>query len=133
MAVLQYDPDLGMVFGYVQQFRSPELPEEVVKRIHCPPDPMPGYFKSAMLVCRETLETVGPFRHFRAGDFVDWYARAEDKGVRSALIPQIVAKRRLHTANTEARDPGARGDFARVLKTILDRRRNIVQGDQDAN
>jgi glycosyltransferase involved in cell wall biosynthesis len=133
IAVLQVDPGLGVVFGYAQQFLSPELPEEVKKRMHCPPEPMPGYFKSAMLARKKTLEVVGPFRHFRAGDFVDWYARAEDKGVRSTIIPQVITRRRLHTANTEARDPGSRGDFARVLKDILDRRRNAIQGDQDAN
>jgi glycosyltransferase involved in cell wall biosynthesis len=132
MAVLQDDPGLGMVFGYIQQFISPELPEEVKKCIHCPPEPMPGYCRSTMLARKKAIDVVGPFLHFRAGEFLDWYARAKDKGVRRTLIPQVVARRRLHTANTEARDPGSRGDFARVLKAVLDRRRSVSRGNQHA-
>src|SRR5437763_1684360 len=42
MAAFDADDSLDIVFGHVQQFISPELPNDAKRRIKCPPDPMPG-------------------------------------------------------------------------------------------
>jgi glycosyltransferase involved in cell wall biosynthesis len=117
-------PDL--VFGYVRQFVSPELPPAAKERISCPPDPQPGYLVSAMLASRETFERVGRFDtdlQFGFGDFIDWMARARDLGLRELMLDATVLWRRLHDTNHGQRHRDRRGEYAYALKASLDRRR----------
>jgi glycosyltransferase involved in cell wall biosynthesis len=113
-----------MVFGMAQQFISPELtPDEQALR-HCPPHPQPGYVPGAMLVRRPAFERVGWFDpRWRVGEFVDWYCRAQELGLSSSLLPDIVLRRRIHKANltTTAR---AGTDYAHILRLSLKRRRS---------
>ena len=57
------------------------------------------------------------------GEFVDWYARAVDAGLRSTVLPEAVVSRRLHGDNMGTRERAFRTDYVRALKTVLDRRR----------
>jgi glycosyltransferase involved in cell wall biosynthesis len=118
----QPPPDL--VFGHVLQFHSPELPAALKARIHCPPEPQPGRSALCLLARRDTCLRVGPYATgFRTGWFIDWYMRAMDLGLRSVMLPDVVARRRLHGANLGLRDRDGRMDYTRVLKAGLDRRR----------
>jgi hypothetical protein len=56
------------------------------------------------------------------GDFVDWYARAQDAGLRGHVVDAVVLHRRIHAANTGIRDRADRSEYVRVLKDVLDRR-----------
>ena len=126
LPVLQKNRDIGMVFGYIENFHSPELKESTKKRIYCPPDPMPGYAKSAMLAKRNVFEEVGGFdASLRTGDFIDWFAKAQLIGIQSVLLPQTVARRRLHENNTKARDPGSQLDYARIMRAKIERERSL--------
>lgn len=127
MAAFSREPDLDAVFGYVQQFHSPELPEADKARIYCPPQPMAGYSPSAMLLKRKTFFRVGLFEtHLQIGEFVSWYARAIEMKIRTALLPDLVAWRRLHQSNTSLRRSQSKPDFARLLKASIDRRRALA-------
>jgi hypothetical protein len=53
-------------------------------------------------------------------------ARARDLGLREALLPEHVLWRRIHGANHGLQRADARGDYARVLKSALDRRREAA-------
>jgi glycosyltransferase involved in cell wall biosynthesis len=120
---LSADDDLDFVFGHVRQFRSPDLTREEAARIAVRPGVSPGLAKGTMLVRRTALVRAGRFAtQWTAGDFVDWYARAIDAGLRGAMLPDVVLERRLHRANNGVRDPHARQDYARVLRTVLERR-----------
>lgn len=110
-------PDL--VFGMMQQFRGgpgePRRPEG---------EAVPGYFAGAMLTRLETFRRVGPFTNeWRVGEFVDWYARAQDLGLRSAMLEQVVLWRRLHDSNTARMSAGGQQDFVGVVRAALQRRR----------
>jgi glycosyltransferase involved in cell wall biosynthesis len=118
------DPDLDMVFGYVEQFFSPELEESLQDRINISNARMPGYLPGAMLVKRSAFLQVGFFDEgLRLGEFVDWYVRAVDSGLKSFLSGDVVLKRRIHDANSGIREREHRKDYLRVLKASLDRRR----------
>lgn len=123
-AAFAAEPAPDLVFGHVQNFFSPELDEQITGRYYCPPDPLPGFSLAAMLVRRSTFESVGVFNPaFRIGEFLDWYARAKEQRLVSFLLPEIVLWRRLHGDNLSIRSANARGDFARILKASMDRRR----------
>lgn len=113
-----------LVFGHMQNFISPDLDAAVAANLYCPPEPMPGHNASALLTRVDTFRTVGPLNErFRIGEFIDWYGRAIDLGLKSTMLPQVVTKRRLHGGNhslTRKTDPQG---YAHVLKAMLDRRR----------
>ncbi len=123
-AAFSETPAPDLVFGHVQNFFSPELAPEITARYYCPPEPLPGYSLAAMLLRRATFERVGQFNPaYQIGEFVDWYARAQELGLRSKLLPDIVLWRRLHGNNLSIRATNERGNFARILKAALDRRK----------
>ena len=127
-AAFSETPPPDLVFGHVQNFFSPELASEITARYFCPPDPLPGYSLAAMLLRRATFERVGRFNpEYKLGEFVDWYARAQELGLRSKLLPDIVLWRRLHGENLSIRSANQRGDFARILKAAIERRRHHSQ------
>ena len=118
------DPTLDVVFGHIQQFYSPELGEEITRQIKIPVETMRGIHPGAMLIKREAFLRVGFFKtDLQLAEFVDWYARATELGLRSFMLPEVVMKRRIHQTNQGTRYREARGDYLRVLKASLDRRR----------
>lgn len=80
-----------------------------------------------MLVRREAFERVGPFDpRWMIGEFLDWWARALDVGLRSLMIPGVVMLRRLHEGNDSLAHRDDRQEFARVLAASLARRRGAA-------
>ena len=118
------DPTLDIVFGHIQQFYSPELGEEIKQRLKIPVEVIRGLHAGAMLIKREAFLRVGFFKtDLQLAEFVDWYARATELGLKSFMLPEVVMKRRIHQTNQGTRYRESRGDYLRVLKASLDRRR----------
>lgn len=121
------EPDLDIVFGYIEQFVSPELDEATKATLAVTNQPLPGRHKCAMVIRRESFRRVGPFEPtVDMGDFLDWYMRARDLGLREIVLPEIVARRRIHTTNMGHTDRAKRVEYVRVLKRNLDRRRGLA-------
>ncbi len=120
MAALAEQPALDGVFGMVRQFRGPRPAVQP----GCPaPGDMPGFLPSALLIRRDAFARAGPFgTGWALGEWADWYARAVDAGLRMEVIDRLVALRRLHAANKGTRRE-RRGEYVRLLKASLDRRR----------
>jgi glycosyltransferase involved in cell wall biosynthesis len=119
------DMPCDMVFGFVQQFISPDLDESVKRRIVCPPEPMRGYVCGTMLIRRELFHKVGAFSEtLRVGEFVDWYARAKTLGLGEVMLPNVLLHRRLHSGSQSYIYRANQQDFAVLLKAKLDRERD---------
>jgi glycosyltransferase involved in cell wall biosynthesis len=118
------DAALDIAFGHVKQGYASDLvaaPDQIDRSAQ---QVLPGYLPSAMMVKRQSFFRVGPFdSRWRVGEFADWYLRARDLQLREAMLPQVVAWRRIHQTNNWMRQREARADYVRVLKTSLDRRR----------
>jgi glycosyltransferase involved in cell wall biosynthesis len=124
MAAFADNPEADMVFGYVEQFYSSELDENYKKSIRIPAKVMRGFFKGSMLIKRDSFFRVGKFdTRWRLGDFIDWYSRATEEGLKSVILDEVVLLRRIHANNTGFRKRSLRPEFARILKAALDRRR----------
>ena len=122
MEVLRNHPQVDCLFGHVAEFISPELDEETAGKLFCRP-PMPSMGLGA-LIKAEAFRRVGPFRsHGQVGEFIDWHLRANELGLTSMTLPQVVVRRRLHASNETREHQSSRGDYLRVLKASLDRRR----------
>lgn len=126
MAAFDNNPDADMVFGYVKQFYSSDLNEDQRKKIRISPTVMRGFFKGCMLIRRDSFFRVGMFdTRWKLGDFIDWYSRAMEKGLKSIMLDEILLLRRIHANNTGIRERNLRPEFAKILKASLDRRRKM--------
>jgi len=122
MAALDADDSLDIVFGHVRQFISPELPEDAMRRIKCPPDHMPGRLPGTMLVRSTSFFRVGYFAP-AIGEVLDWTLRAEELGLKHEMLSDVVLNRRLHSTNSVILHRNFRVEYVRYLKASLDRRR----------
>ena len=124
MAVLENNTEADMVFGQVEQFFSSELDEKRRGRVRIRARVMPGFFKGGMLIRRGSFFRVGKFDiRWKAGDFIDWYSRAMDEGLKSVVLNEVMLLRRIHADNTGLRKRSSHPEFVRILKSALDRRR----------
>jgi len=93
---------------------------------------MPWPTPNLMLVKHESFLRVGLFStDLKVGIGVDWYARANEAGLKSAVPPIVVLERRLHAGNNGIRQRDARPQYLHVLKAALDRRRVEASGLPD--
>lgn len=121
--MLLKNSDAALAFGWMQSFHSPELSQ--AKRRALPAGKvLPGYSSGALLMGRVGFLSIGGFdERLASGDFIDWYARAQEAGCRPAMLGEVVLRRRLHGKNLGLTHGGQGRDYARVLKSALDRRR----------
>jgi glycosyltransferase involved in cell wall biosynthesis len=120
------NPTIDMVFGHVEQFVSPELPDSTKAKLSIRDKHLPGRFKSALLIRRESFWKVGPFDETADfGDFIDWYMRAVEQQLRELMLPDVLTLRRIHGANFGYTDRDKRIEYVRVIKRGLDRRRRL--------
>jgi glycosyltransferase involved in cell wall biosynthesis len=118
------DPDCQMVFGHYHQFFSPDIPEELKNRLFCPEGSRPGILPGAMMCRRSLYLEMGGFPAGReTGDFVGWYLKTRERGVREVLVEGNVLRRRLHAGNKGVKSLGNYKPHLRMLKEYLERRR----------
>jgi glycosyltransferase involved in cell wall biosynthesis len=121
---LAADPGLDLVFGHAQEFISPDLSESQRARLRVTPDPQPAKLKGTMLIRRAALDRAGRFpTEWKVVDFIDWYARAQDQGLRELMLDQVVLRRRLHRSNWGRNRSEARTEYAAAMGAMLRRRR----------
>ena len=125
------DASLEISFGHVRQFHSPELDEATRQRIILLDAPLVGCHPGTMLLRRTTFQRIGRFRDARqVGQFIDWYARAQEQKVKMQVLPDVLMQRRLHGANMGIEKRAARSDYARILGDVLRRRRQLKMSDE---
>ena len=124
LAVFEGQPELDVVYGHVTEFLSPDLDEAARALLRAPEHDVPWPTPNLMLVRRESFLRVGLFStELKVGIGVDWHARANELGLRSAVPPIVVLERRLHAENNGIRQRESKPQYLHVLKAALDRRR----------
>ena len=124
MGLFSDHPDLDMVFGYVKQFHSPELAAELKNKTTFASEIMKGFLVGTLLINRKSFFRTGLFEtNWKVGEFIDWYLKAMERGLKSHMLPEIVMKRRIHADNMGIRERKHQTDYIRILKASLDRHR----------
>lgn len=104
--------DADMIFGRVEVFRDTGTVLEIYD----------GVIAGTMIVTRRAFDRVGEFSEkMRVGEFIDWYARAQEAGLKSLSLPDIVMRRRLHGHNL-TRTPDVRMAYFDALRAAIRRR-----------
>jgi len=93
-------PDVGYVIARMQNFleQGAQLPPRITKDLS-----LTDYAALCVgnLVARKTVfEQIGDFdTTYRYAKDVDWFVRAQEAGIRMAILPEILLYRRLHESN----------------------------------
>ncbi|MFN8575414.1 MAG: glycosyltransferase family A protein [Candidatus Sericytochromatia bacterium] len=121
---LEKNKELDICFSYMKCFLSPELNNEIKNKRFCPPDPMEGYVSVTALVKTGSFKKVGEFNpSLRLGDFIDWFNRAKELGIKFDMLNDILLLRRIHDTNTGVTNRDSRGDYLRLVKEALQRKK----------
>jgi glycosyltransferase involved in cell wall biosynthesis len=124
VSTLLADSTLDMVFGHYVTIRDGSAAAIAS-------DARPGYSLGTMLIRRERFLDVGPLStKWRVGEFIDWFARADEAGLRHVMLPAVVLARRVHDANLTRHHHEARVDYASIVATAA-RRRALRRRPQD--
>ena len=87
---------IDAAFAYVLQFTSPELAKSNAVQFA----PQPGISRTTVMMRRSVFDRFGYFDETRrASDFLPWYGQAVALGLRTAMLPDVMAYRRLHATN----------------------------------
>jgi glycosyltransferase involved in cell wall biosynthesis len=127
LAAFVEDPALDMVFGQVRQLHDgEEWQRGIAEQTFDASQLMAGIVLGTLLVRRKSFLRVGPLRtDYRVGEFIDWQMRATEQGLRAKVLPDLLLWRRIHGSNLGIRERQNISDYARVLKSGLDRRRAL--------
>jgi glycosyltransferase involved in cell wall biosynthesis len=119
------DPRLDSVSGHVQCVK-PDGPPGIGGRFVSVGAPRLLPLFGSMVARRRAFERVGQLdESLRLGEDVDWFMRAREYGLRTAVVAEVVLYYRLHGGNTTyGRMPREVG-YARAVKKVLDRRREM--------
>jgi glycosyltransferase involved in cell wall biosynthesis len=129
---LEGDPSLQAVYGHVREFISPDVDAEALARLRPPIPRIAGRLPTNMLMRRNAFARVGQFAtDLRVGVTVDWSARAEELGMATALLDDVLFERRLHASNNGIREQEHRSHYLHVVKAALDRRRALQRDGRD--
>ena len=128
---LNEDKKLDMVFSKVRQFISSDLSPEDQKRYECPEKPMDGIHRSALVGRSESIKRVGTFSSdYTSEEFLDWFVRAKELGLKYSIMDQVFVMRRIHGNNlTLQKERKEKVDFPKILKLALDRRRQAGENN----
>ena len=119
LALLDTEPHLHGVFGLVETFYdnvSAEAYEVKAEAIAA------GQVAGTLLIRRDAFLKAGMFTDVRLGEFIEWYARAIDAGLRFETVPLVILRRRVHGANTTT-TASDRTAYLRAMQSIIARRR----------
>lgn len=126
VAAIESLPDIDIVFAHVEQFSSAPAEGGAAPTIPETRQVVPGYSTGTMLLARSTFDRVGRFSTaVTIGPFLEWYMRAEDLGIRAHMMQEVLMHRRVHQHNMGIRLRHQQGDYLRVLKESIDRRRAV--------
>lgn len=100
---LKLNSSCQAVFGMTENFFSPELDSEQRSSLYCPPDRLSGITAGAMLIRRDIFFQVGEFNPImRLSQFIEWFTRFSEAGMKYHVLPDLVMCRRVHLKNTTA-------------------------------
>lgn len=120
---LEAHPEVDYVLCAIQEFHSPDMPEELRNKIPIRETVKPAALPSTALLRASCFPKVGLFDpRWRTGEFMDWTLRAGEQNIQSILLDTPLVQRRIHGANL-GRQAAVSTDYHRIIKAALDRKR----------
>jgi len=120
MTRFDMQPELDMSTGHVKNFWVPELEHERQLMQGAYLGNLPGYVFQTLLVRRSAFDKVGYLDETIGllGDDTDWFVRANEKSLKSEMLPDVLVHRRMHQTNISRSSTRAEGQ-EEIMKVVL--------------
>lgn len=83
-----------------------------------------GYIMETLVARKTVFDQVGQFNTaYQLAEDVDWYARAKDLGITSAVIPEVLLSKRVHDCNSSTNAQVSTQALLRVLRQSIQRQK----------
>ena len=120
------DNSLEAVFGMIRNVHQKDWKHKILEADIPESELLKGYTQATMLIKRQSFLRIGMFpEEHTVGEFVDWLLRAKEADLRTKLLPNLFLWRRIHNSNLGLRHRAQVGDYIKILKKSIDRRRII--------
>jgi hypothetical protein len=120
------DPGLDLVVTRMRLFLEPGCARPAGSRSEWFEREQEGWIPETMLARRAAFQRVGLFDPaYAVGEDTDWFARARDAGLRSAVVPEGLVWKRVHDRNASSEGGATSHLLLRALKASLERKRAI--------
>lgn len=120
--------DLAGVFSGIEEFHDTALLGDRADQVRAPMVLTAARMAQTLLVRRADLDRVGHFDpDVAGGEFIEWLARAESRGLRFGNVPRVLSRRRIHGDN-KTTEPGWTGILATTLKHVMAHHRTAAAG-----
>lgn len=124
MREFEREGSLDVVFGMVRQVFQRNWEQRFSEETVAEWELLKGYSQGTMLIKRDSFLKVGTFPEKNTvGEFIDWFLRARETGLKMKLLPDLVMLRRIHQTNVGIRRRAEVKSYVRILKESIDRRR----------
>jgi len=124
MGQFEANPLLDISFTMIENFLSPELPDEFKVKRSFPTGPIAGPTPGTAVIKKTSFDKVGPFDpDYHLGEFIDWVDRARNLGLTSAMIEEVLDMRRIHETNTTSGE-STHAQYLKAIRNVLARKRN---------
>jgi len=124
VAYLLQHPEVDCVIGKTRNFLEPgtHLPARVTKDLLLTDAVLLAL--GALLARKSVFQVAGVFdvSYPHAKD-VDWFIRAREAGLRMAVLPEVLLRRRLHGSNRSFSHEARTAEFMRAVRSTIERRR----------
>jgi len=123
-------PNLEICVTHAQNFWDSELKEEEKRfQNHRLSKPVPGYITQTLLARRDVFEKLGFFNaSFRHVHDSEWFFRADEQGVLTELLPDVLVYRRMHKTNRSRRlASNSLAEYFELIKSRLNRSRRCAK------
>ncbi len=123
LSFMRANPELLFTVGMVEHFLEGDTPPpgfrtELLDRPH------PGYIMETLMARKAVFEVVGLFDpNFAVSEDTDWFARARDVGAPSAMLPETLVRKRVHSTNSSLNERNINGLLLRALRNSLERKK----------
>jgi len=117
-AALIASPPIDLLFCRAVEFADDDTHRRLGR-----PEPYSCVASSALFCRRETFLRAGEIPAVDGGEFIAWYGAATGMGMKMSVLPDVLVRRRIHSANS-TRDPRTIAGYVSAAKWLLDRKRN---------
>ena len=94
------DDECYAVEAKVQDFFSPDIPEDKKNKIKIKPEPYWGLFTGAILIKKEVFDGIGLFdENIHTGEIISWQTKMNTKGLKIKKLNFVSTNRRVHLTN----------------------------------
>jgi glycosyltransferase involved in cell wall biosynthesis len=121
--VMEADPSLLYSTGQVVHFLDGEVTPPGF-RTELLDTAAPGVIPETLMARPEAFARVGLMDEtLKGGEDTDWFARARDLGLKSAALPDVLARKRVHGSNTSLNNGQLTGSLLHILRASVERKR----------